>query len=234
MKGKSILGIGIVYFMVIAAFLAVTYLSNLATSVVAEMIPVEREVTVVIDPGHGGIDGGATSCSGVLESNINLEISSRLNDLLRLLGYHTVMVRTTDRSIHIQGQTIAAKKVSDLRQRVKLVNEQENALLISIHQNTFPDSRYSGAQVFFGPKGEGATLAENLQNALVKSVNPGSNRKAKKAEGIYLMQHIDCTGILVECGFISNPEEESKLRQKIYQQQLCCVIGASVANFLDG
>ena len=192
----------------------------------------ERDVTIVIDPGHGGIDGGATSCTGVLESHLNLEISRRLNDLFHLLGYQTLMIRTTDCSIHTQGETIAAKKVSDLRQRVKLVNEQENALLISIHQNTFSDSRYSGTQVFYGPEGEGQILAELLQNAFVSTINPGSNRKAKQADGVYLMQHIDCTGVLVECGFLSNPGEESMLRQKDYQQKICCVIAASVAEFL--
>lgn len=232
MKRRGKLCVGLIYFAVIAVFLGITYLSSLATSAIAEMIPMERESVIVIDPGHGGIDGGATSCTGVLESHLNLEISQRLNDLFHLLGYKTKMIRTTDCSIHTQGETIAAKKVSDLRQRVKLVNEQENALLISIHQNTFSDSRYSGAQVFYGPEGEGQILAEAMQNAFLSTINPGSKRMAKKADGVYLMQHIDCTGVLVECGFLSNPGEESMLRRKDYQQKICCVIAASTAEFL--
>ena len=234
MKKRSILVIGMIYMLVIGTFLGVTYLSSLATSAVAELIPLERHTVIVIDPGHGGVDGGATSCSGVLESNLNLEISCRLNDLFHLLGFKTLMIRTTDISIHTQGETIAAKKVSDLRQRVRIVNEQDNALLVSIHQNTFTDSQYSGAQVFYGPEGEGKALAEAVQNSFTQTINRGSNRKSKKADGIYLMQHIDCTGILVECGFLSNPEEESKLRQADYQKEICCVIGSTVANFLDG
>ena len=142
------------------------------------------------------------------------------------------MIRTTDRSVYTQGDTIAAKKVSDLKQRVKTVNETEDALLISIHQNTFPESRYRGAQVFYGPAGESRQLADNLQTAFIETINPGSNRKSKKADGIYLMQHIDCTGILVECGFLSNPEEEAMLRTEDYQRRICCVIGATVAEFL--
>lgn len=232
MKRRSILVIGMIYLLVIGAFLGVTYLGSLATSAVAEMIPMERDIFIVIDPGHGGIDGGATSCTGVLESHLNLEISKRLNDLFHLLGYQTQMIRTTDCSVHTQGDTIAAQKVSDLRQRVKLVNEQENALLISIHQNSFSDSQYSGAQVFYGPKGEGQILAEALQHAFISSINTGSKRMAKKADGIYLMQHIDCTGVLVECGFLSNPGEESMLRRKDYQQKICCVIATSTAEFL--
>ena len=232
MRGKIRLKIVVIYVVVFSVFLGVAYLSSLATSVVAEMIPVEREAIIVIDPGHGGEDGGATSCTGVLESQLNLEISLRLNDLFHLLGYHTVMIRTTDRSVHTQGDTIAARKVSDLRERVKLVNGQEKALLLSIHQNTFPDSQYSGAQVFYGPEGEGQNLAEELQRVFRDTLNPGSNRNPKKADGIYLMQHIDCSGILIECGFLSNPREEASLRSEEYQKKICCVIASTVAQFL--
>lgn len=234
MKLKKAGTLILAYIVVAALFLSVTYWGSVATSVVADMIPMEREFTIIIDPGHGGEDGGATSCTGILESKFNLDISLRLNDLFHLLGYQTVMVRTTDRSVYTQGDTIAAKKVSDLRQRVKLCNETENTVLVSIHQNTFSDSRYSGAQVFYGPEGEGKALAEKLQTAFCQTLNPGSNRKSKKADGVYLMQHIDCTGVLVECGFLSNPEEEAKLRSEGYQKKLSCVIAATVSDFLDG
>ena len=144
------------------------------------------------------------------------------------------MIRTTDRSVYTEGGSISAKKVSDLKNRVKTVNETENALLVSIYQNTFSDSQYSGAQVFYGPEGESQALAEAIQTAFCQTVNPGSNRKCKKADSVYLMQHINCTGVLVECGFLSNAEEEAKLRNGDYQRQLCCVIAASVTEFLTG
>lgn len=220
------------YLLVIGVFTSVTFWGNRAITAIAEKIPLERSHTIVIDAGHGGEDGGATSCSGKLESNFNLEIALKLNDLMQLMGYDTKMIRTTDHSVYTQGDTIAAKKVSDLKQRVKIVNETENALLVSIHQNTFPQSQYHGAQVFYGPKGESSHLAESLQMSFVETINHGSNRKSKKADGIYLMQHINCTGILVECGFLSNPEEEAKLSTDDYQQKICCVIGASLAEFL--
>ncbi len=232
MKNRRIGATALLYFLIIALFLTFTYLTNAATGVVAHLIPIERNHTIVIDAGHGGEDGGATSCTGILESTYNLQIAIRLNDLLHLLGHRTVMIRTSDRSIYTQGETIAAKKVSDLRQRVKIVNETEDAVLISIHQNTFSDSRYSGAQVFYGPEGESHMLAEKCQTAFCETLNRGSNRKAKKADGIYLMQHIDCTGILVECGFLSNTEEESALRSESYQKKICCVIGAALGTFL--
>ena len=233
MKLGKIASIVLFYSLIVSIFLAAAYLGSEATSVIAQMIPLERPHTVIIDAGHGGVDGGATSCSGILESSLNLEIALRLNDLMHLLGIHTQMVRTPDISIYTQGDTIASKQTSDLKNRVKLVNETENALLVSIHQNTFPDSRYHGAQVFYGPKGEGQQLAETLQTAIVQTLNPGSNRRCKRADGVYLMEHIEKTGILIECGFLSNPEEEAKLRDTSYQQKLICVVASSVCNFLD-
>lgn len=221
------------YTLIVSIFLTATYWGSAATSVIAQMIPVERGCTVIIDAGHGGVDGGATSCTGKLESAFNLEIALRLNDLMHLLGIHTEMIRTSDVSVYTQGETIAARKVSDLKERVRMVNETENALLVSIHQNTFSDSRYGGAQVFYGSEGESAQLAEDLQNAFCNTVNPGSNRRSKKADGIYLMKHINTTGILIECGFLSNAEEEAKLRSIDYQKKLCCVIASTVSNHLD-
>ena len=140
---------------------------------------------IIIDAGHGGVDGGATSCTGVLESQINLQIALRLEDLMHLVGVDTVMIRREDISVYTEGESIAAKKVSDLKERVRIVNSIENAVLISIHQNTFSDPRYSGAQVFYGPSGDSQKLAHTLQQALVANLNPESNRKAKKGSGLY-------------------------------------------------
>lgn len=193
----------------------------------------EEQTLCIIDPGHGGIDGGATSCTGRLESAYNLEISLRLRDLLRLLGYQTAMTRTTDTSIYTSGDTIAAQKMSDLKERVKIANASDRNILVSIHQNNFSDSRYSGAQVFYAGTEGSRELAEALQGSFVASLNPGSNRKCKKAEGIYLMQHITCPGVLVECGFLSNPEEEHRLISPDYQKNICCVIAASLAQFIE-
>lgn len=221
-----------IYLLAAVIFIAATFSTSKAVTTFAESTPIPRNHTVVIDAGHGGEDGGATSCNGVLESQLNLEIALKLNDLLHLLGYQTTMIRTTDISVYTEGKTLAAKKASDLRNRVKLANETENAVLISIHQNIFSDSQYSGAQVFYAPTNRSEELAVAMQTALVAACNPGSNRKAKAANGIYLMQHIQCPGILIECGFLSNPAEEAKLRGKVYQNQLCCTISAILGNYL--
>ena len=225
---KLIKKLGPPYALLMASILVLTLLGDSTVSVMSEAVKPEQHV-FVIDAGHGGIDGGATSCTGVLESRINLEIALRLNDLLHLLGYETVMIRTTDRSVYTQGQSIAAQKVSDLKERVRTVNETRNGVLISIHQNMYSDGRYSGAQVFYSRDVESRLLAEKLQRYFVEALNPGSNRKCKKAAGVYLMEHIKVPGVLIECGFLSNIEEEAKLRSPTYQMQLCVVIAATLS-----
>ena len=229
---KKLLRIVPFYILVIGAVLVATIWGDRAVTVMSENAPLEGRTCVVIDAGHGEPDGGAVSCTGVNESVINLNISKRLDDLLHLLGYDTLMTRTTADSIYTEGETIAQKKLSDLKERVRLVNSTENAVLLSIHQNTYSDSRYSGAQMFYGCSGDSKALAETLQTAFVSHLNQGSNRKVKKAESIYLMEHADCAAVLVECGFLSNPEEEAKLRTADYQKKICCVIASALSNFL--
>ena len=231
MKGK--LPLSALYCLTIGGLLLAVIWGSRAITVISEHMPVERQHCIIIAAGHGGEDGGATSCTGKLESSFNLEISLRLNDLLHLLGYDTAMIRTSDVSIYTKGETIAQKKVSDLKERVRIANETENALLLSIHQNTYPESRYSGAQVFYANTAGSQQLAKELQSSFTTTVNQGSNRKSKKADGIYLMEHISCTGILVECGFLSNPEEEARLRSMEYQKKICCVIASSVSTYLS-
>ena len=214
-----------------AAILLSLGISDRATQVAA-MIPLDGRICIVLDAGHGEPDGGAVSCTGVEESGINLEITRRLDDLLHLLGYDTKMIRKDDHSVHTEGQSIAQKKRSDLKERVRIANETENAILLSIHQNHYSDSRYSGAQMFYA-KAEGSEdLAKVLQMTFVEYLNPGSRRMAKPCQGIYLMEHVTCPAVLVECGFLSNPQEEAQLRTREYQLQICCVIATSVSNYL--
>lgn len=209
------------------------YWGSRVVTVISEELPFVRKHCIVIDPGHGGEDGGAVSCTGRMESEYNLAISRRLDDLLHLLGYRTRLTRTSDVSIYTTGSTIAQKKVSDLKERVRIVNETGNALLVSIHQNQFSDSRYSGAQVFYAKTAGSKDLGQKLQAELVAALNPGSNRKSKPVSGVYLLENIPCAGVLVECGFLSNPQEEAMLRNTDYQKKLCCVLAATLHQYLS-
>ena len=222
-----------VYLLVILCFLCAALVTTQTVSVMAVSAYTSGYTEVVIDPGHGGEDGGAISCTGVNESQINLEVSLKLRDLFHLLGYETVMTRTQDQDLATQGETIAQRKLSDLKNRVQVANSGSDRILVSIHQNLFSDGRYSGAQVFYAQTEGSKALAELLQYELVTKLNPGSNRGVKKADGVYLMQHITNPGILIECGFLSNTQEEAKLRDSGYQKELCCVIAGAVDAFLE-
>ena len=217
----------------VGIFLLFIHAGSKAVTVIAQSLPPERDHCIIIDAGHGGEDGGATSCAGVLESEYNLNIALRLNDLFQLLGYRTKMIRTEDISVYTKGETLSQKKMSDLKERVRICNETEGAILLSIHQNMFSDSQYSGAQVFYAKSPGSESLAEKMQNLLVSSLNPGSHRKSKKGNNIYIMERIVCPGVLVECGFLSNPQEEAKLRTEKYQKQICCVIVSAVELYLS-
>ncbi|MBE6940704.1 MAG: hypothetical protein E7455_00230 [Ruminococcaceae bacterium] len=221
------------YLLVIIIFLGIAHVGSETVTTVNQRQPVERQHRIIIDAGHGGIDGGATSCTGVLESHINLEIALRLENVFHLLGYDTVMIRRTDESIYTQGNTIASQKVSDLKERVRIVNETPGAILVSIHQNTYSDSRYRGAQVFYANDEQSKAMGQSLQSNLIQILKPDSRRKSKSAKGVYLMEHIQNPGILIECGFLTNPEEEALLRDSVYQTKLCGVIAATVSEFLS-
>lgn len=189
--------------------------------------------TVILDPGHGGEDGGAVSAGGVLESGLNLEISLRLRDLLRFLGVPVVMTRQTNISIYSpQAETVSEKKVSDLKNRVRFVNETPNGILVSIHQNMFPESKYYGAQVFYAQTAGSQALAEEIQAFVGAELDPSNHRQAKPCLTVYLMKNVHCPAVLVECGFLSNPEEERKLQTADYQRKLAAVIAVGLGNAL--
>ena len=208
------------------------FITSKTVSVLAENKTLTSDNRIIIDPGHGGEDGGATSCSGVLESHINLEIATRLRDMLNFLGFATIMVRTDDSALHTCGNTIAQRKISDLKNRVQLVNCTENALLLSIHQNYFPENRYYGAQVFYANTTGSRRLAEMIQVSFRTTVNPKSNRTAKEAQDIYILDRISCDGVLIECGFLSNYREETLLRNHDYQKKICAIIAAATSVYL--
>ena len=190
---------------------------------------------IVIDPGHGGEDGGATGVAGTRESDLNLAVSLRLRALLRLFGHEPVMVRTTDTAVYSAGAgTISEKKVSDIHNRVRLVNDTPGALLVSIHQNFFTQGQYSGAQVFYADDAYSRELAQQLQAQLRASLDPGNRREAKGAAGtVYLMNHIQTPGILVECGFLSNAAEEARLNTPAYQTRLAMTMAAVLLQNLE-
>ena len=216
-----------VYLYVAAFFLAAAGMLRQAVETAGSMQPFSGSPVIVIDAGHGAPDGGSTGVSGTREEAVNLAVARRLEGLLALLGYETTMTRTGPDCIATEGETIRQKKQSDLRNRVRLVNSLPSAVLVSIHQNHYSDSRYSGPQVFFS--GGGEALAAEAQKALSSALAPGSKRQPKAASGVYLMEHVQHPAILVECGFLSNPEEERKLNDPAHQKKIAAILAAVLA-----
>lgn len=195
----------------------------------AVFAPANAGPTLVLDAGHGGEDGGAVSLTGVPESGINLSIVLKLDQLLGLYGQAPVILRTSDVSLHDENAgTLREKKVSDLHNRVTAIEQTENAVLLSVHQNMFTDQKYHGAQVFFAPTEGSSEFAVHTQEQLRIALDPENGRQAKPIpDTVYLMNHITCPGILIECGFLSNPAEEALLRSDGYQTKLAAAMAGA-------
>ena len=216
-----------------AAAAGAMLLSRLGTASAVWSHTEEPSPVVMIDAGHGGEDGGAASVTGLRESSLNLEISLRLNDFLNFLGIRTCMIRTTDVSVYTEGDTIAQKKVSDIHNRVRLTEAIPKGVLVSIHQNYFPEAQYRGAQIFYGPEESSKALALAMQSMISAQVDPHNHRECKPARNIYLMDHVTCPAVLVECGFLSNYEEEQLLRDSGYQKKLTAALSCCIFQFLE-
>lgn len=198
-------------------------------------IPAEKPV-IVIDAGHGGVDPGAVGDNGALEKDINLAVALCLRDILRINGYEVVMTREEDISIHDPGITkISAMKTSDLKNRLKLLDSFPDALAVSIHQNSFPQSQYHGAQMFYGPNHpDSLSLANAIQTAF-RSLQPDNERAVKRATSdVYIIYNAQLPIVLVECGFVSNPEECRNLCDAQYQQKIAFSIFTGISLFRAG
>ncbi len=193
--------------------------------------------TVVIDPGHGGADGGAVGYSGSVEKDMNLDISLKLRDLLKVCGFRVVMTREDDRSIHDNSAgTIAEQKRSDLYNRLKIYNEDPTALVISIHLNQYGDPSCKGAQVFYSANLDASKeLAQSVQSSIVKMLQSKNQRVIKPAEkNLFLLFHSEVPAILCECGFVSNPDEEALLLNEEYRTQMAFSILNGIMDYLIG
>ncbi len=213
--------------LVLCVFLAVS-----SCPVSAEAM--QHDPTVIIDAGHGGEDGGAVSADGVPESGINLQITRKLDDLMVFLGYDVLLTREGEDAVYSpDAATLREKKVSDLKNRVALINEQENAFVISIHQNSLPNHpRVHGAKVFYNTVLPSRQAAESVQKTMNLAVNGGEERPVTPIDStIYLMKESKHPAILVECGFMSNPEESRQLQQSAYQTRLAVAIAAGIGQF---
>jgi len=188
---------------------------------------------IVIDPGHGGLDGGAVSVNGTAESEINWKTARRLRDLLAFFGMRTTMTRDRyeiDYPPEVAG--IAQKKKWDTRHRAEIVNSVSSAVLLSIHQNYYPSAQPHGAQVLYAPDEISRRLGERIQDLIVQTLQPDNRRVAVPVrKDVYLMNHVGCPAVLLECGFLSNPTEAAAMETDAAQIKIAAVVSAAVYEF---
>lgn len=195
-----------------------------------------KEKVILIDPGHGGVDGGAQSKSGTIEKGINLEISKKLKTNLESKGYKVVMTREDDNGLYSKGTTIREKKREDLKKRCEMKKEVSCDVFISIHQNMFAQSKCYGAQVWHASNDKSAMLAKNIQSSLKETINDNNNRIEKAAGDAYLIlrDNYDGASVIVECGFLSNPEEDIRLKSEEHQNKIVEGLSLGIDKYFEG
>ena len=193
----------------------------------------DEKITVVIDPGHGGRDGGAVGEDGTLEKELNLAVALKLKAVLESADIRVIMTRETD--IELASPDSTHKKADDLKARLQLARDQQNAIFISIHMNKFPVEKYRGLQVYYSENNpESLTLAQTVQDTVQDSLQNTSDRKVKPAgDSIYLMKNLEIPAILVECGFLSNEAERELLKDEDYQKKLALCLSAALLTYIS-
>lgn len=233
MKVKTIYLLILAVILITFGIILYSSFSNITARTASDNI--DQQPTIIIDAGHGGEDGGA-EVEGVLEKDINLSIANKLSDILRLCGCNVTEIRDEDISVYnSDAQTLREKKVSDLHHRAEIVNSSENNILVSIHQNKFENSAYNGAQIFYSPNHENSrVLAEDVRSAVVSLLQNDNTRELKPAgSDIYLLDNAEVPAVIVECGFLSNAEERSKLLDDGYQTEMAYSIAMGVLEYMN-
>ncbi|MCQ2462855.1 MAG: N-acetylmuramoyl-L-alanine amidase [Clostridia bacterium] len=191
-------------------------------------------VQVIIDPGHGGMDGGTKAADGTLEKDINLDISLKLNEIMEADGIRTVLTRKDDNIDYGNSKSVYEKKRYDINSRMKYINENPQSVFISIHQNYFDESKYSGAQVFYSGNNEKSEkLASCIQQSIISRVQPENTRQIKKiGTEIYLLNNAQIPAVMVECGFLSNENEAALLNDNNYRMKIAQAIYEGLKDYM--
>lgn len=195
-------------------------------------LPISGKI-IVVDAGHGVPDEGAESSNGTTEAQTNLKIALKLQNLLEQSGCTVILTRSDENAIYdLDSKTLREKKISDIRNRVKIGNESQADVFVSIHLNKIPQSQYDGWQTFYKEGNqEGAKLAKSIQSSLNEAIQKENNRVAKIIDNIYIIKNVEIPTTIVECGFLSNPDEEKLLLEDEYQNKLAWGIYNGIINY---
>lgn len=235
MKNRNVLFITLFCFSFVILFSSLIALSTyIEKKAIAASAALSGRQTVIVDAGHGGEDGGAVGADGTEESMINLDIALKLEKLLEFYGYDVIMTRTDDVMTCDDGlTTIKSKKVSDIHNRFKIIENNPQAIFVSIHQNKFHDPSQNGAQVFYSKNNpQSKVLADTIQKSIVSQLQVNNKRITKKSgTEIYLLYHSQIPSVLVECGFVSNYAELLKLKDEKYRLKMAVLIADGIIKY---
>lgn len=216
-----------ILFLLMGAIIASWKLSELTANVSKEEKKAKKDqVVIVVDPGHGGEDPGKVGINDVLEKDLNLQIAKKVKKLLEEAGIKIVMTRTNDK--------VPDAKKEDLNQRVQLINETKPTLALCIHQNSYPDAKIKGAQVFYHTITPAAEDVASIVQEQLRTVDPTNTRQIKENDTYFMLKNSQVPTIIVECGFLTNPDEAAKLTQEDYQDQLAQAICEGVIKWMNG
>lgn len=216
-----------ILFLLMGAIIASWKLSELTANVSKEEKKAKKDqVVIVVDPGHGGEDPGKVGVNDVLEKDLNLQIAKKVKKLLEEAGIKIVMTRTNDK--------VPDAKKEDLNQRVQLINETKPKLALCIHQNSYPDAKIKGAQVFYHTITPEAEDVASIVQEQLRTVDPTNTRQIKENDTYFMLKNTQVPTIIVECGFLTNPDEAAKLTQEDYQDKLAQAICEGVVKWLNG
>ncbi len=229
-KKKIVIMFSILSLIVVACYVAI--IPQKSNSIETVSLPVSNK-TIVLDAGHGIPDEGAESANGVSEASINLKITKKVQLLLEQSGCKVILTRSDENGIYnLNSKTLREMKVSDIKNRVEIGNSSSADAFISIHLNKIPQSQYYGWQTFFKANDEKSEeLAKSLQEELNSSIQKENKREALKISGKYIIDHVKIPIAIVECGFLSNPEEEKLLQDDNYQSKLALGIYNGIMDY---
>lgn len=219
--------------MAVAIILFALFFSNVGAKLVSsQKVKQKKKQTIVIDSGHGGMDGGKISVLGDYEKDINLSIAKKLEKLLSKAGYKVIMTREDDMGLY--SESSSNKKSEDMKARCAIIDAQGVTLAVSIHQNSYHQESVKGAQVFYYESSEqGKRLADIIQTALVESLDKSNKRKAKSNATYYLLRKTSTPTVIVECGFLSNYDEAKKLISDQYQEKVAKAVFQGIEEYLE-
>ncbi|MBQ8414807.1 MAG: N-acetylmuramoyl-L-alanine amidase [Clostridia bacterium] len=232
---QAIISAALILTVIISSVIGITIRNVRADLIAQDAGAIPYQKIIIIDAGHGGEDSGAVGVNGALEKDINLSIALEIGRALEEKDFIVVYTRTDDRLLYTEEQNVKGiRKINDLKNRCKFAEKYPESVFVSIHMNSFGSEKYSGLQVYYSEKNEESrTLAEAIQNRVISDIQKENNRKIKPGKDMYVLENIQNTAVLIECGFLTNKVECEKLSEKEYQKELSFSIVCAIIEYIE-